>query len=116
MPETGRPEGHSWSGGRGAADGAADGPGIMSVRVDDFGEGMDAEIIDTRLTRLFSSSKDGELAAIVGWVDLPPEYLQQIVVTEPGGVVRHLHRFDVAGSARAHLAVGRTFLGSARVS
>ncbi|MFH2005994.1 MAG: ATP-binding protein [bacterium] len=38
--------------------------GIMIVHVDDFGEGMDREIIDTRLTRLFSSSKDGDLTKI----------------------------------------------------
>jgi hypothetical protein len=45
-----------------------DGPegkaGIMIVHVDDFGEGMDREIIDSRLTRLFSSSKDGDLTKI----------------------------------------------------
>ncbi len=38
--------------------------GVMIVHVDDFGEGMDREIIDTRLTRLFSSSKDGDLTKI----------------------------------------------------
>lgn len=36
----------------------------MIIHVDDFGEGMDREIIDTRLTRLFSSSKDGDLTKI----------------------------------------------------
>jgi molecular chaperone HtpG len=45
-----------------------DGPegqaGIMIVHVDDFGEGMDREIIDSKLTRLFSSSKDGDLTKI----------------------------------------------------
>ena len=30
--------------------------GTMIIHVDDFGEGMDRAIIDTRLTRLFSSS------------------------------------------------------------
>jgi len=38
--------------------------GIMIVHVDDFGEGMDREIIDAKLTRLFSSSKDGDLTKI----------------------------------------------------
>ncbi len=38
--------------------------GIMIVHVDDFGEGMDREIIDSKLTRLFSSSKDGDLTKI----------------------------------------------------
>jgi hypothetical protein len=40
--------------------GAADQPGVMVIHVDDFGEGMTREIIDTQLTRLFSSSKEGD--------------------------------------------------------
>jgi hypothetical protein len=36
----------------------------MIIHVDDYGEGMDREIIDTKLTRLFSSSKDGDLTKI----------------------------------------------------
>ncbi len=42
----------------------AQGEGAMIVHVDDFGEGMDREIIDSRLTRLFSSSKEGDLTKI----------------------------------------------------
>lgn len=38
--------------------------GVMIVHVNDFGEGMDRDIIDTKLTRLFSSSKDGDLTKI----------------------------------------------------
>lgn len=38
--------------------------GIMIIHVDDYGEGMDREIIDTRLTRLFSSAKDGDFTKI----------------------------------------------------
>lgn len=45
-------------------DGPEGKPGIMIVHVDDFGEGMDREIIDAKLTRLFSSSKDGDLTKI----------------------------------------------------
>lgn len=38
--------------------------GVLVVRVDDYGEGMDKEIIDKRLTRLFSSAKDGDKTKI----------------------------------------------------
>lgn len=38
--------------------------GVMTVRVDDYGQGMDEEIIDKRLTRLFSSAKDGDRTKI----------------------------------------------------
>jgi hypothetical protein len=38
--------------------------GMIVIEVDDFGEGMDAAIIDTRLTRLFSSSKDDDFTKI----------------------------------------------------
>ncbi|WP_146155670.1 sacsin N-terminal ATP-binding-like domain-containing protein [Enhygromyxa salina] len=37
---------------------------LMVIHVDDWGAGMNREIIDTRLTRLFSSSKDGDLTKI----------------------------------------------------
>ena len=37
---------------------------VMTIHVDDFGEGMDRAIIDGRLTRLFSSGKDGDLTKI----------------------------------------------------
>jgi hypothetical protein len=38
--------------------------GAMIVIVTDFGSGMDREIIDKQLTRLFSSSKDGDMTKI----------------------------------------------------
>ena len=41
-----------------------DDPGLMVVEVVDFGAGMDRQIIDTRLTRLFSSAKDGDYTKI----------------------------------------------------
>ncbi len=44
-------------------DGAGD-AGTMVVHVDDFGEGMNREIIETRLTRLFSSAKDDDYTKI----------------------------------------------------
>jgi hypothetical protein len=40
------------------------GRGVMQVEVADTGEGMTREIIDTRLTRLFSSSKEGDYTKI----------------------------------------------------
>jgi hypothetical protein len=39
-------------------------PDLMVVEVRDAGAGMDRQIIDTRLTRLFSSSKDGDYTKI----------------------------------------------------
>ena len=39
-------------------------PGVARVHVDDFGDGMDSSIIDTKLTRLFSSAKDGDQTKI----------------------------------------------------
>lgn len=48
--------------------------GVMTVFVDDFGEGMDREIIDTKLTRLFSSGKDDDFTKIgrfgIGFVSI----------------------------------------------
>jgi hypothetical protein len=38
--------------------------GALVVRVSDTGEGMNREIIDTRLTRLFASSKEGDYTKI----------------------------------------------------
>lgn len=38
--------------------------GVMIIHVDDYGEGMDRAIIDGRLTRLFSSAKDGDMTKI----------------------------------------------------
>jgi molecular chaperone HtpG len=40
------------------------GRGVMVIGVDDYGEGMDRVTIDTKLTRLFSSAKDGDLTKI----------------------------------------------------
>jgi hypothetical protein len=40
------------------------GTGVAVVQVDDFGEGMTREIIEKRLTRLFSSAKDGDQTKI----------------------------------------------------
>jgi hypothetical protein len=39
-------------------------PGAVVIHVDDHGEGMDRQVIDTKLTRLFSSSKEGDLTKI----------------------------------------------------
>ena len=38
--------------------------GVTIVRVDDWGEGMTREIVEKRLTRLFSSAKDGDMTKI----------------------------------------------------
>lgn len=38
--------------------------GVVSIQVDDFGEGMDEAIIDDQLTRLFSSTKEDDLTKI----------------------------------------------------
>lgn len=45
-------------------EGRRDGSGLATIQVHDFGAGMDREIIDTKLTRLFSSGKDGDLTKI----------------------------------------------------
>ncbi|MBN1773798.1 MAG: ATP-binding protein [Deltaproteobacteria bacterium] len=42
----------------------APGPGTAVIHVEDWGDGMDRRIIDTKLTRLFSSGKDGDLTKI----------------------------------------------------
>ena len=56
--------------------------GRLVIHVDDFGEGMDRTIIDTKLTRLFSSSKEGDRTKIgrfgIGFVSvfaLDPEVI-----------------------------------------
>jgi len=56
--------------------------GRLVIHVDDFGEGMDRSIIDTKLTRLFSSSKEGDRTKIgrfgIGFVSvfaLDPEVI-----------------------------------------
>lgn len=38
--------------------------GVLEIHVDDWGEGMDEEIIDKQLTRLFSSTKEDDLTKI----------------------------------------------------
>ena len=38
--------------------------GVTVIRIDDWGEGMTREIIERRLTRLFSSGKDGDMTKI----------------------------------------------------
>ncbi len=40
------------------------GPGVLEIHVDDFGEGMDEDVIDNHLTRLFSSTKEDDLTKI----------------------------------------------------
>ncbi len=64
--------------------------GAMVIHVDDYGEGMNREIIDKRLTRLFSSGKDGDLTKIgrfgIGFVSvfaLSPDAV--VVDTARGG-------------------------------
>lgn len=58
------------------------GTGVVSIHVDDFGDGMTREIIEKRLTRLFSSSKEGDHTKIgkfgIGFVSvfaLDPEFV-----------------------------------------
>lgn len=38
--------------------------GVVEVEVRDFGQGMDEDVIDSQLTRLFSSAKEGDRTAI----------------------------------------------------
>lgn len=74
--------------------------GVVRVRVADFGDGMTREIIEKKLTRLFSSSKDGDRTKIgkfgIGFVSvfaLDPEIV--IVDTSRGGETwRVLFRAD----------------------
>ncbi|MBI3929762.1 MAG: ATP-binding protein [Armatimonadetes bacterium] len=58
--------------------------GMMVIVVADSGEGMNAEIIDTRLTRLFSSGKEGDLTRIgrfgIGFVSVFAVEPQAVVV------------------------------------
>lgn len=56
-------DGHD-AGAKGDGSEEAEPLGGLVIHVDDFGEGMDREIIEGRLTRLFSSSKDGDLTKI----------------------------------------------------
>lgn len=64
--------------------------GAMIIHVDDWGDGMDKEIIDKKLTRLFASAKDGDMTKIgkfgIGFVSvfaIDPEAV--VVDTSRGG-------------------------------
>jgi molecular chaperone HtpG len=46
------------------AEPSGDTEGTMIIHIDDWGEGMDRQIIDSQLTRLFSSSKEGDFTKI----------------------------------------------------
>jgi hypothetical protein len=52
----------------------SEGEGTIAIHVDDFGEGMNEEIIDNQLTKLFASGKDGDLTKIgkfgIGFVSI----------------------------------------------
>ncbi len=43
---------------------AGDTQGVLQIHVDDYGEGMDENIVDNQLTRLFSSTKEDDLTKI----------------------------------------------------
>jgi len=61
---------------------------VLEVHVDDFGDGMDEAIIDDQLTRLFSSTKEGDLTKIgkfgIGFTS--------IFAIEPDAVLLHTGR------------------------
>ncbi|MCA9569703.1 MAG: ATP-binding protein, partial [Myxococcales bacterium] len=44
--------------------GGDDGRGVAEIEVRDFGQGMDEDVIDSQLTRLFASAKEGDRTAI----------------------------------------------------
>ncbi len=62
--------------------------GVVALHVDDFGDGMNEEIIDDQLTQLFSSSKEGDLTKIgkfgIGFVS--------VFAPKPKGVLVHTGR------------------------
>ena len=62
--------------------------GTIAIHVDDFGDGMDENIIDNQLTKLFASSKEGDLTKIgkfgIGFVS--------IFALKPQGVLLHTGR------------------------
>ncbi|MGH1344008.1 MAG: ATP-binding protein [Nannocystales bacterium] len=62
--------------------------GTISIHVDDFGEGMNEEIIDGQLTKLFSSTKENDLTKIgkfgIGFVS--------VFALQPKGVLIHTGR------------------------
>ncbi len=67
---------------------AASGMGTMVIHVDDFGEGMNEEIIDKQLTTLFSSTKENDLTKVgkfgIGFVS--------IFAMKPKAVIVHTGR------------------------
>ncbi|MBN2526710.1 MAG: ATP-binding protein [Deltaproteobacteria bacterium] len=62
---------------------------LCRISVRDFGEGMDEHIIDTKLTRLFSSSKENDLTRIgkfgIGFVSVFAIEPQAVIVTTARG-------------------------------
>lgn len=62
--------------------------GVISIHVDDFGEGMDEQIIDNQLTKLFASTKENDLTKIgkfgIGFVS--------VFALRPQGVLVHTGR------------------------
>lgn len=62
--------------------------GTISIHVDDFGDGMNEEIIDDQLTKLFSSTKENDLTKIgkfgIGFVS--------VFALQPSGVLVHTGR------------------------
>ncbi len=60
--DAGTPRVEVWTRFEPPADGAEQ--GVLEIHVDDFGEGMDEQLIDTQLTRMFSSTKEGDLTKI----------------------------------------------------
>ncbi|HEY0136766.1 MAG TPA: ATP-binding protein, partial [Nannocystis sp.] len=76
----------------------AEDEGTIAIHVDDFGEGMNEEIIDGQLTKLFSSSKDGDLTKIgkfgIGFVS--------IFAPDPRAVLLHTGRGGEAWEVMFH--------------
>ncbi len=62
--------------------------GVITIHIDDFGEGMDENIIDNQLTKLFASAKENDLTKIgkfgIGFVS--------VFALEPVGVLLHTGR------------------------
>ncbi len=62
--------------------------GVIEIHVDDFGEGMNEEIIDQQLTQLFASTKENDLTKIgkfgIGFVS--------VFAMKPKGVLIHTGR------------------------
>ena len=92
-----------------ASDSGAD-EGTIVIHVDDAGEGMNEAIIDQQLTRLFASSKDGDLTKIgkfgIGFVS--------IFAPDPRAVLLHTGRGGEAWEVLFHpdRSFTKTRLGS----